>query len=66
MRSAASNWFGRSTFHSSGKGLPGPCLDPEPSGTRLMASTPQAIPMSMTPPEIMLATMWLACWELPH
>ncbi len=66
IRSAASNWLGRSTFHSSGKGLPGPCLEPEPSGTRDIASTPQLIPTSITPAAIMLAAMCEACCEEPH
>lgn len=66
MRSAASNWLGRSTFHSSGQGFPGPCLEPLPSGTRDMASTPQLMPTSMTPAATMLATMWEACCEEPH
>ncbi len=66
IRSAASNWFGRSTFHSSGNGFPGPCFDPDPSGTRDIASTPQLIPTSMTPAAIMLAVMCEACCEEPH
>jgi len=41
-------------------------LEPLPSGTRDMASTPQPMPMSMTPVATMVATMWLACWEDPH
>lgn len=66
MRSAASNWFGRSTFHSSGNGFPGPCFEPEPSGTRDIASTPQLMPTSMTPDAIMFAVMWDACCDEPH
>lgn len=66
MRSAASNWLGRSMFHSSGQGFPGPCLEPLPSGTRDIASTPQPMPTSMTPAATMLATMWDACCEEPH
>ncbi len=37
-----------------------------PSPTRLMASTPQAMPTSMAPAAIRLLTMLLACWEDPH
>ena len=46
--------------------MPGPCLEPDPSGTRDIASTPQLIPTSMTPAAIMFAVMWDACCEDPH
>jgi hypothetical protein len=47
-------------------GRPWPPADPLPSGTRVIDSTPQAMPTSMTPAWTMLATMWLACCEDPH
>ena len=48
IRSAAVNWSGRSRSQSSGPGLArGSTL--LPSGARLIASTPQAMPTSITP-----------------
>ena len=37
-----------------------------PSGTRLMASTPQATPTSMASAATRLFTKWLACCDDPH
>src|SRR5450631_597485 len=45
---------------------PGPLRTLAPSPTRLMASTPQAIPTSMAPAPMRLATKWFACWAEPH
>ena len=39
----------------------GPALAPSP--TRLIASMPQAMPMSMAPVAIRPAIRWLACWR---
>ena len=66
MRSAAVNWSGESYGKLSMRGLPGPLSTFAPSGTRLMASTPQAMPTSMAPAAIRPATMWLACCDEPH
>jgi len=44
MRSAPTNWFGRSMSHESGRGEPKSVPTAARSGTRLIASTPQAIP----------------------
>src|ERR1700722_10537742 len=55
MRSAASNWLGRSMSQDSARQLrSGPALAPSP--TRLIASIPQAMPMSMAPAAISPAT----------
>ncbi len=66
IRSAASNWFGMSMSHDDARMMlrSGPALAPSP--TRLIASMPQAMPMSMAPVAIRPATRWLACWALPH
>ena len=37
-----------------------------PSGTRLIASTPQPIAVSTAPAAMRLFTKWLACCEEPH
>ncbi len=55
-----------SMFPSSGCGRPKPPAAFAPSGTRLIASTPQPIPTSIVPPATSAATMWFACWEEPH
>ena len=66
IRSAAVNWSGRSMSHEAGRRMPrsGPALAPRP--TRLIASMPHAMPMSMAPAAIRPATRPLACWPLPH
>ena len=61
MRSAAPNWSGMSHGKFSGRDFPGPLKALAPSPTRLMASTPQAIPTSMAPAVMRLETKWLAC-----
>ena len=66
IRSAARNWLGESQGHSGGRGEPGPLTPLAPSGTRLIASTPQAMPMSIAPAMTRLATKLLACWPEPH
>jgi hypothetical protein len=66
MRSAAPNWSGMSQGKSSGLERPGPLNALAPRPTRLMASTPQAIPTSMASALIRLATKLLACWADPH
>ena len=45
-----------------------PMPEPEfaPRGIRLMASIPQAIPISMASAAIRLLTKWLACCDEPH
>ena len=66
IRSAAPNWSGMSQGKFSGLDLPGPLKALAPRPTRLMASTPQAMPASMASALIRLATKWLACWAEPH
>ena len=44
MRSAATYWFGMSMSHEAGRGEPASARAAVPSGTRLIASTPHAIP----------------------
>ncbi len=66
MRSAAPNWSGMSQGNSSGLDEPGPLNTLAPRPTRLMASTPQAMPTSMASAAIRLLTKWLACWAEPH
>ena len=65
IRSAASNWLGRSMSHDSARQLrSGPALAPRP--TRLIASIPHAMPTSIAPAAIRPAIRWLACCPLPH
>ena len=66
IRSAASNWLGMSMSQDSARiaARSGPALAPSP--TRLIASMPHAMPMSMAPAAIRPAIRWLACWPLPH
>ena len=66
IRSAAVNWSGRSMSHDAGRRMlrSGPALAPRP--TRLIASMPQAMPMSMAPAAMSPAINPLACWPLPH
>ena len=45
---------------------PTPAAALAPSGTRLIASTPQPIAESMAPAAMRLLTKWLACWDDPH
>ena len=66
IRSAASNWLGMSIDQSSGRGSPVPGGTLAPSGMRVIASTPAAIPISIVPAAIMSLTMWAACWPEPH
>ena len=67
MRSAAPNWFGMSHGNSpGGRDVPGPLRTFAPSGTRLIASTPQPMPTSMAPASMRPATKWFACWAEPH
>ena len=66
MRSAAPNWSGMSQGNSSGRERPGPLNALAPSRTRLIASTPQAMPDWMASALIRLATKLLACWAEPH
>jgi len=66
MRSAAWYWLGRSTSQESGRGLPKPSPMFAPSDTRLIASTPHAMPTSMAPVAISPATRWVACCADPH
>ena len=66
MRSAAPNWSGMSHGNSSGRDLPGPLKALAPRPTRLMASTPQAMPEWMASALIRLAMKLLACWAEPH
>ena len=66
IRSAAVNWSGRSMSHDAGRSTErsGPALAPSPIA--LIASMPQAMPMSMAPAAIRPAIRWLACCPLPH
>ena len=66
MRSAATYWFGMSMLHEAGRGEPASARAAVPSGTRLMASTPQAIPTPMASAAISPATRCAACWAEPH
>ena len=66
MRSAAPNWSGMSQGKLSGLEEPGPLKTLAPRPTRLMASTPQEMPMSMASTTIRLLMKWLACWAEPH
>ena len=52
IRSAATYWFGRSMSQPAGRGVPAWVPTFAPSGTRLIASTPQAMPASMAPAAI--------------
>ncbi len=56
MRSAARYWFGRSMSHEAGLGEPDSVPTFARSGTRLIASTPQAMPASMAPAAMSPAT----------
>ena len=66
MRSAPSNWFGRSMLQLSGRGVPvsGVMLAPRPM--RLIDSMPHAMPVSMTPASISAAIRCADCWPEPH
>ena len=66
MRSAARNWSGMSHGKLSGFELPGPFITFMPRPTRLIASTPQAMPMSTAPVAMRPCTKLLACWAEPH
>ena len=66
IRSAASNWLGMSIDQSAGRGSPVPAGTLAPSGIRVIASTPAAIPISMVPAVIMSLTRWAACCPEPH
>ncbi len=66
IRSAATNWLGRSISQEAGFGVPTPVPTLAPSGTRLMASTPQATPTSMAPAAMSPAMRWAACCADPH
>ena len=46
--------------------LAGVGADVRPSGTRLIASTPQAMPASIAPAAMSPATRCAACWAEPH
>ncbi len=45
---------------------PTPAAALAPSGTRLMASTPQPMAVSTAPAAMRLLTKWLACCDEPH
>ncbi len=49
-----------------GRGVPTSVPRLAPSGTRLIASTPQASPAVMAPAAIRPATTCTACWAEPH
>ena len=66
MRSAATYWFGRSMSHESGRGEPASARAAVPSGTRLIASTPQAIPTPIASAAMSPATRCAACCAEPH
>ena len=66
IRSAATNWFGMSMSQVSGRGDPTPVPTLDRSGTRDMASTPQATPTLIAPAAIRPAITWAACCEEPH
>ncbi len=66
MRSAPRNWFGMSMSHDSARGLPVPSGMLAPSGTRDIISTPQAMPVSITPAWIRPATRCVDCWADEH
>ena len=48
------------------RGVPVPLGMLAPSGTRVIISTPQAMPVSMTPAWIRPATRWVDCWAEEH
>src|SRR6266700_2661213 len=66
MRSAATYWFGMSMSQEGGRGVPASALAAVPSGTRLIASTPHAIPTPIASAAISPATTCAACCAEPH
>ena len=66
IRSAATNWFGRSMSQEDGRGVPHSVPLLAPSGTRLIASTPQPIPTSMASAAMRPAIRCTACCADPH
>jgi hypothetical protein len=66
IRSAAWYWFGRSMSQESGLGVPTPVPAFAPSGTRLIASTPQAMPVSIASAAMSPATTCTASCAEPH
>jgi uncharacterized protein len=66
IRSAPTNWLGRSTSQSSGRGTPGPVqhVGPEPDPAHHLDAAGDADvdgPGAISP-----AMKWLACWAEPH
>ena len=66
IRSAPSNWFGRSMSQAGGRGSPRPSGTLPPSGIRDIDSTPQATPVRITPARIIALTRWVACCPDEH
>ncbi len=66
MRSAATYWLGMSMSQDPGRGVPASALAAVPSGTRLIASTPHAIPTPIASAAISPATRCAACCAEPH
>ena len=66
MRSAATYWFGMSMSHEAGRGEPASARAAVPSGTRLIASTPHAIPTPIASAAMSPATRCAACCAEPH
>ena len=66
IRSAATYWFGMSMSHEAGRGEPASARAAVPSGTRLIASTPQAIPTPIASAAMSPATRCAACCAEPH
>ncbi len=69
MRSAATYWLGMSISQEGGRGVPASALPARaavPSGTRLIASTPHAIPTPIASAAISPATRCAACCAEPH
>ena len=66
IRSAATYWFGKSMSQVAGRGVPqsAPMLDR--SGTRLIASTPQATPALIASAAMSPAIRCTACCAEPH
>ena len=66
IRSAARYWFGMSMSQVAGRGVPASIPTLVPSGTRLIASTPQAMPALMASAAMRPATRCAACCAEPH
>ena len=66
IRSAATNWFGRSMSQPSGRGEPTPVPTFARSGTRDIASTPQPMPTLIAPAAMRPAIRCTACCAEPH